>query len=377
MNHSTSRAPWGLLGMFALLALGDWVFARREIDVLLPEQWDWRRGGVVARSREVVGAGVLCFGDSLMKAGVLPTVIEARTGLPAFNLAVPMGQPASSYFLLRRALRAGARPKLILIDAAPFLLRMNPDDPRVLRAWTELLSQAERFDLAWSTRDPILWARITLNGAAPILRARQDLRAAVLAWGRGDLVAGRQRFQAAQFTRNQRVNRGANAMRAVPNLGFDLTDNARWLFQAFACHPVNASYLDRFLDLAAGRGIPVVFVLTPPAPGAQKFSDGNGFAAAHDVFARSLRARHPGLTVADARRSGYPPELFFLDPIHLNHRGATALTDDLTPVFARLLTGESADWVTLPPYADRRRAIDVEDLDESALAIIGGAARRR
>ena len=56
-------------------------------------------------------ADILCFGDSLVKLGILPRVLEARLGSSAYNLAVLGGQAPGSYFLLRRVLEHGHRPR--------------------------------------------------------------------------------------------------------------------------------------------------------------------------------------------------------------------------------------------------------------------------
>ena len=370
-----TAAPWGLVGMLALIALSEWAFTRVEMDVLLPEHWDWRNTGRAARS--AAKADVLCFGDSLMKFSVLPTVVEARTGRTAYNLAVPMGQPPSSYYLLRRALAAGARPSAVLIDAAPFLLRMDPRGPRHLRLWPELLTPAELLDLASAARDPDVFAQGIVAKLLPTFRARQEIRAEVLVALKGE--PSTRRFQAAQFARNARVNRGANAMLAPPGGPPDVDHASRSLFEGFACDPLNAAYLDRFLELAGRHGVPAFLVLTPPSEQAQRYAEGSGFDAAHTAFVESLCRRYPRLTVLDGRRSRYGNALYFMDPVHLNHRGSTVFSDDVAAALDRALTtgGDAPRRVDLPPYRQRPDAIDVEDVAESAVALTNRGSVRR
>ncbi len=86
--------------------------------------------------------------------------------------------------------------------------------------------------------------------------------------------------------------------------------------------------------------------------------------------------------MVDARRSAYGADLHYMDPIHLNHRGAVALSDDLAVVVERILAGRplpANGWVVLPRYEDRPRGVAVEDIDDSAMAIadkVRGSLRR-
>src|SRR5436305_8758992 len=104
------RVPLGLVGALALVAGAEWGVFRR-LDGLTPYiPASWSQSGRAAR-REAVAADVLCLGDSQVKSGLLPNVLARRLGRPAYNLAVVGGQPASAYYLLARALKAGARPR--------------------------------------------------------------------------------------------------------------------------------------------------------------------------------------------------------------------------------------------------------------------------
>lgn len=358
--------PWGFLGMLALVALGEWSFTRHEMDVLAPWHWDWRHTGKAART-QAPKAEILCFGDSLVKFGVLPAVVEARTGRPTYNLAVALGQPPSSYFLLRRALRAGAKPSAVLLDATPHLLRESPRAPQHLRQWPEMLGPSEMLDLAWTARDPDFLAAMAVSKLLPSLRARQEVRAAVLDALRGD--PSRRRFLAAQFWRNTRVNRGANAMPGGPP-NVDCVGAFRTLYPRFGCDPVNAAYLDRFLSLAASRGIPVFWVITPLSTEMQQLCERSGFDASHTAFVQDLQRRFPTLTVLDGRRSLYGQSLHTDDPVHLNHLGASSFTADLSPFLSRsLVGGDLPRWVVLPPYHARPESVPIEDVDESGLAL--------
>ncbi len=374
MSAKWGRAPWGLFGMLVLVLLVERSLPKCEIDLMLPQHWDWRQAAKASRSTDVTESEILCFGDSLMKQAVQPIVIEAKTGRPTYNLAVSMGQPPTSYFLLRRALRAGAKPKLILLDAAALVLGTTADNPSMMRQWPELLDAEERLDLARTAGSADLFLRLTLAKHWPSLRMSADVRAAAVGWASGNPAssAANRRFLMAQLLRNGRVNRGANAMRYNPKFLTDLSALSMPLFQEFRFHPLNVTYLERFLDLAAAHEIPVVALLTPLSPLAQKHTEENGFEASQTHFFRSLQGRHPGLQVADARRSHYGAELHYMDPLHLNHRGATALSDDLAVVIERVIARQPLPpdgWVSLPSFDARPRGIDLEDIDDSAMAI--------
>ncbi len=79
---------------------------------------DWRRAGPAAKGRAATGAEVLCFGDSQVKTGIAAVALEARLDRPVYNLGMMAATPAGSYFVFKRALDAGARPRAIVLDAA-------------------------------------------------------------------------------------------------------------------------------------------------------------------------------------------------------------------------------------------------------------------
>src|SRR5262249_35519035 len=120
MAASFARAPrgpipWGLLGMVGLIIAVESFVARHDLDFTPWGSAAWSASPEAAR-REAPSCEVLCFGDSLVKLGVLPRVIEGVTGKRAYNLSICAAQAPASYFLLRRGLEAGAKPSAILVD---------------------------------------------------------------------------------------------------------------------------------------------------------------------------------------------------------------------------------------------------------------------
>jgi len=377
LRRRLRSAPWGLVGLLALVTAGERALARLEADVLAPWHWDWRHTGRAASARAVTSAGVLCFGDSLVKFGVMPTVLRDATGRPAYNLALTIGQPPSSYFLLRRALRAGARPAAVVFDATPHLLGESPMLPHHRRQWPELLTPGELWELSRDLGSAEFFGSTAAAGLVPSLRARPEVRAAVAGALRGGFTS--RRYLAAQFWRNARVNLGANAFPPIPQRGTAEETFANLYGGGFRVDPVNARYLDRFLDLAAAHGIPVFWTLPPFSADLQAVCERRGFDAAHTAFVRDCRRRHPGVTVLDARRSNYGQDLHTEYPVHLNRLGALAFSADLGAALARHLGHDfetPSGWVALPPYRPRPD-LDVEDVNESALALERRDSARR
>src|SRR5262249_34595359 len=140
---------------------------------------DWRTTGRAASGNEVRRSEVLCFGDSLVKHGIYPLILEASLGRPAFNLAIPAGPPPASSFLLRRALAAGAKPKALILDVHAMLLPSRPG--LTAEYWPELLTARELIELSWVARDPQLFTPAALKIALPSARYRHAIRAKVLA----------------------------------------------------------------------------------------------------------------------------------------------------------------------------------------------------
>src|SRR4051794_32154300 len=142
--------PRGLLGMIGLVAVVEIFLARQPLVLRSPDSWTWNHSGREAR-RAARGCAVLAFGDSLMKCGIAPRVLEARLGRRVYNLAVGGGTAPASYFLLRQALDSGARPAAVLVDFPAETLPLEPE--RWTRLWPEFAGLRESWDLACSARD--------------------------------------------------------------------------------------------------------------------------------------------------------------------------------------------------------------------------------
>ncbi len=357
-----ASAPWGLLGMLVILVGVEWTLSGHDLDFTAPWHWDWRTTGKLTAKKQGK-ADILLFGDSLMKFGVMPRVIQDRSGKTAYNFALHTGQTSSSYFMLKRVLDAGNHPQAVILDMTPHMFAHNAEEN--FRLWPEMLNPRECFDLAWTMRKPEFFGATMLGRVVPSVKERHDIRAFVLA----ALVGGpnpSRRAEIPNFRRNWKVNEGAQLM---PDGASPPIDPVHWelsLYRKWQPDPVNVAYLDRFLALARSRQIPVVWLLPPNQPSILARTEASGYNAEYTRFVQSVAARFPNVTVADARQSGFVPAEFN-DGIHLQRSGALRLSAALGDL---IRTGLPAGgWVYLDAGVPRAIDLPIEDLGQSAIAL--------
>lgn len=370
------RIPWGMIGMIGLVVVIEAAVARHGLDLMATSTSSWVHSARAAHAA-APGCAVLCLGDSLVKHGMMPRLVESRTGRRAYNLSVCAAQPPVTYFLLRRALAAGARPSAVVVDFKPDLLAGGPR--YAVRNWQEFLTPGEALDLSWASGDAAFLATTLLGRLVPSVRARLEVRQSVLAALRGETASPRALTRL--HWRNWTINRGAQFTpknpsftgRVTPEVHKGLASHVWW------CHKLNAAYVRRFLALARTRQVRVYWLLPPIAPELQARRDQTGADAGHTRFVRSLQEEFPDLVVLDGRRARYGHELF-VDAAHLDGQGATTLTLDV----AEVLQGDrearpvgATRWVHLPLYRDRPAGIALEDINQSSLAVEAGAGEIR
>ena len=173
------RPPIGLLGMLCLIAGVESCVARHDLDLTTLVASNWRIEGR-APARYARGSEILCFGDSMVKFGIQPRVLGASLGRSAYNFALYCGPPQTTYYMLRRAIDAGAKPTALVVDFQPELL-MGDAMKLTARTFPEMLTPAELLDLTWRARDPARLAEFLIAGALPSARKRFEIRAAVMA----------------------------------------------------------------------------------------------------------------------------------------------------------------------------------------------------
>ena len=198
-----ARPPWGLLGALVLALLVESWVNRHSLDLSPLGVTGFSFAG--RASREAGHDELICLGDSLVKCGMVPRVLEARLGKRTSNLACSGASSPFTYVLLKRSLEAGARPAALLVDFKATSLQV--DLPTIERPLSEVLGPSECLELAWTVRDPAMFGRLAVSWLLPSLRARAEVRAWAVAAARGD--SGSRRWENRVVLRNWSVNRGA------------------------------------------------------------------------------------------------------------------------------------------------------------------------
>ena len=361
-------APWGLLGMLALVAAGEAAVGRHEFDFSDNALASWKHSAQAAR-REARDAQVLCFGDSLVQLSVFPRVIEARSGRRAYNLSVTGGPPPASYFLLERALAAGARPAALVVDSKPNILATRHE--WLVRHYSHVAGLRDRVALARECKDSGLFGLITAARLLPSYRDRTPIRAAILAAFGGGFSSPREAI--AGRWRNAALNKGALVFPKNPAVADEVGPDEQSVYYppAWSANPASRAYMDRFLALAESRGIPVFWIVPPISPKPQARREALGLDAAFTRFVAGMQARHRNVVVVDGRHAGYHAGLF-VDQSHLDREGATTFSVDLAAIIARHLDGpppaDGARWVSLPAFRPVPAGVPLEDIRESAVA---------
>lgn len=353
--------PSGLLGMLIAITAIELVVAHHKLDLTPIVGIDWNQVGR-RLERSVRENEILCFGDSMIRHGVLPRVIQQRTGRRCLSLAVAAGQAPIDYFLLRRALEAGARPTALLVNFKPYLLEIDPM-PNVW-LYQQLLSFRECWDLAQTTRSDELFSRVVLGRLLPSVRNRTDLRDHLLAAFDGQSRSMRQanRFHLDQW----RYHRGSQL--TSPNPQFQPADLERAEFQSlfktpWTPSPVMVAYARRFLQLAAENDIPVFWLMPPYSPEARTRREQRGLETAYTEFALQIQAEFPNLVVLDGRQADYPRSVF-VDPSHLDGIGGTTLSAALADVLRTAMESKR----TGPRWLELARFRPLDELDPSLIA---------
>ncbi|QDV32854.1 hypothetical protein [Tautonia plasticadhaerens] len=375
-----SRLPLGLIGAAVLVALIEASLSDRPIEHATKPGLAWGFGATASASHPgAIGAEVLCLGDSLVKLGVQPPVLEGRLGLRSFNLAVPGAPAPASLLLLRKAIDAGARPKVVVVDFDENLLAVSPREG--LEQWPELLDGRGWLDLTLLTGDLDLAARVGLGMALPSWRDRRAIREQVVA-----ALNDRERAilpELRALRRNWLRNGGAQLAPPgdrVPSEwrppgGDGGPPGRRW-----KSHPANEAAVHRLFELADHYGITVAWLLPPTRPDWQSRRDSLGIVDAVDRFVAEVRSGHRNLVVLDARASGFPAEVF-RDPTHLDGLGAVALTESLAEALRPMLDPSAGSpppgLVSLRPFEPPAGPISQEDMARSAAITAAEETRRR
>jgi hypothetical protein len=366
--RSRSQCPLGLIGMLAIIGAAQCVFGlRRDVrDSGGRVEMSWLEAARAARGLEGQ-ADVLCFGDSRIKLGILPLVLHDRLGVSAYNLGILGGQAPSTYFLLRRVLERGNRPRAILIDFSESLLTFSPTGNA--SCWPDWIGWRESLDVAWNAKDPALALSTALHGFLPGWCDQSD-RSPLFRLGSENDGGARSADENAVFQRNWRLNGGAQV---APRAFVQVAETREEAAGIWRPHPANAFYVDRLLRLAQGCGIAVYWILPPSVPARRERLQRNGVTAQYRQFVAARVAEFSCLTVLDGERLGWAAHEF-RDPLHLNRDGAVRLSLAVAAATAPRPVDQSSGprWVDLAASDDQeitKYQSLMEDLDQSRAAI--------
>lgn len=365
----TTRVPMGLIGMLALIVGVESFLIRRDYDftTLLASNWriEGRAPAKVASKHEI-----LCFGDSMVKFGVQPRVLGARVGKSSYNFALYCGSAPSSYYMLERAFRSGAKPAALVVDFQPELLM--GDSMRILsRVYPELLTCREIAELCWEAKDPGRFAEFLVARLLPSARKRFEIRASIAAAIKGESASVKDGILAAR--RNWKLNKGAEVLPKNPHYRGEIPDLGAYpamFWTPWYADKLNDLYVRCFLRLAASRKVPVFWVLQPNAAEVDLRREKVGYNAQYEAYVRSYLRKFPNLFVIDGRHVNYPYQVF-TDPVHLDRNGATAYSLGIADVLRAHLVdhGPGPRWVPLPDHRDEGNAIALEDNLESHVVL--------
>ena len=373
------RMPGGFLGMIGLVLVVEGLIAGLQLDLMDPYHLTWWMAGRAA-THQARQSQVLCLGTSMVQCGILPRLIERRAGLATYNLGTAAGLIPAEYYLLRRALRAGAKPSVVVVDLNPCLLAEDYHYyhyPGFVNLWTYVLGPSDCLDMAWTVGDPAFLARTLLTSGIPSVRFRPQLREAVLgalegrAWSRRKLnLTG---------IRNLNQNDGTLVQDRNPNYGGEISPWAefQYLKSDGPWDRWNIEYLRRMYRLCNQYGVRLYGLSMPMAPALLTRRRELGNDAAFVQRVRRLQDLAPSLVIVDARNSNYQPSAF-LDAVHLGPDGTLVFSDDLGKLLSQENeTSQKALWVDLPRFQQRRVDCWIETLSASGIAVGPNTAVRR
>jgi hypothetical protein len=309
-----------MLGLIVAIEAG---VSRRWLDLSDPVSLSWRFADTAAR-HDAAGCDVLCLGDSLVKHGLVPSILERESGLRSTNLATARGPTLLTYFVLRRALDAGARPSAIVIDTKPAVLIGSAEYNE--HYWPAALSPLECLELGRLTGRRELGVATLIARLLPSLQSRLEIRAWLRASleGTSDPIPEINRV----LWRNWTVNDGANVARLDSPYRGELSPEIQERLHPDRWYVDRSNFegIDRLLKLAGEYQVPVFWLLPPISRGLQEWRERSGSEGKYEAFVRSFQQRYPQIvTVLDARRLAADPSLY-VDATHLSGRGAVVLS---------------------------------------------------
>ncbi len=158
--------PLGLIGMLVTIGTVERSIAPRIYDArgVGRVEMSWEDSARAAGASEGKSE-ILLLGDSRIKLGLLPRVLHDQLGFSVYNLGMLGGQAPGNYFLLRRVLDRGSRPRAIVVDYSESLLRSAPGQNAA--CWADRFGWRDGVAVAWHSTDPALAVSAALHALLP------------------------------------------------------------------------------------------------------------------------------------------------------------------------------------------------------------------
>jgi hypothetical protein len=277
------------------------------------------------------------MGDSVT-AAIHVSSFASAAHIPAdsvANYSLPGTSPVFAYFTLRRELAAGRLPGAILYAPHP----ANLESPMIDRFIGRFATARESVSLLQHGVTLPEWLFGAACRASIAMRNREEFRLAATQGDFGFFQTLRKPAVSVSVSREPVVHPAA----PPPPLAVSPADFPAQLNTPFFVDPVNATYIDAFLDLAAQHHIPVVWVTLPVIGLFKDRAMSDGGEAKYQSWLDSLAARHSNLTFLHRQIEVYPDNCF-ADPWHLNSYGAARFSSALGATFA-------ASTIPQPPLA--------------------------
>lgn len=352
--------PMGAVGMVFLVAIMEFVIAgTARFTSEKSASWSFASR---AAARDAIDADVIILGDSMVKFGVLPPVIEARNRGRAFNLALFDGPPLASLALLEQLTANGAQPRALVINLMPHQLARDVLDRKHSGMWRLLMDFATSCRLAWRFQSPGLPLDVVWSSAFPSLAARDGIRASIEA----ALIQKERSTQAVinVYTNNWKSNQGAHLLAERSEPGRFSKLNHELFPSDWRPDRANLAIISEILNTARQRNIQVFWLISPLHPEAEQALLECGVTSRYSALIASFQRSFPELTVLDARSIGIEAE-DFVDAVHLDRKGAIALSESIS----RALSVETnGGRVKLTRVTHSLAAPAMQDIGESRLA---------
>jgi|GEM_PF-3286344 hypothetical protein len=249
----------------------------------------------------------LIIGDSIQKTGIDPT----RVAGDILCLGLPGGKPMGLYLLFKRYLSAHKPPKAVFLYVDPenayqsldSILRYFVTVPEALSVWGDLTPRERQ---VFITR---YWASLDMRIMRTLMRDEYH--------GSNDL-----------FVKDLIGNRGyMSAPRAENSLPEDsFNKNTPRVCDDISVSASDLKYLDKFMGLARGSNVKVVFLGFVVPEQLYRILAENGFTGKYRRFYEGLKSRYPDAGFVD-EPVAYLPNRFFGDYFHMNKKGVSLYTE--------------------------------------------------